>query len=274
MAIKKMNPTSAGVRGMTKLMRTEITKSEPEKSLLAPKKAKAGRNNHGKITVRHRQGGHKKHYRLVDFKRLKDGVPAKVAGIEYDPNRTAYIALLHYVDGAKAYILAPNGLSVGDTVMSGPEADIRTGNALPMRHIPVGTQIHNIEMHLGKGGQMVRAAGTSAQLAAKEGDHATIKLPSGELRQVHIDCRATIGQLSNTEQKNQHIGKAGRKRNMGWRPTVRGVVMNACDHPHGGGEGKSPVGGKPQTPWGAPAMGFRTRKPKPSDKFITKRRTK
>ncbi|MBC7541972.1 MAG: 50S ribosomal protein L2 [Candidatus Sericytochromatia bacterium] len=274
MAVKFLKPTSAGVRGMSRLTRDEITKTTPEKSLLAPLSAKAGRNNQGKITTRHRQGGHKKHYRIVDFKRFKDNIPAKVAGIEYDPNRTAYIALLHYVDGEKAYIIAPHGLTAGDTVMNGPEADIRAGNCLPLRNLPLGTQIHNIELHLGKGGQLVRSAGASAQLVAKDGNYAQIKLPSGELRRIHLDCRATIGQVSNIDQKNVQIGKAGRKRHMGWRPTVRGVTMNACDHPHGGGEGKSPIGGKPQTPWGKPAMGFKTRKPKASDKFITKRRTK
>jgi large subunit ribosomal protein L2 len=274
MAIKKLNPTSAGVRGMSKLTRDEITKSSPEKSLLVKKNVTAGRNNQGKVTMRHKQGGHKKQYRIVDFKRTKDNVPAKVAGIEYDPNRTAYIALLHYADGEKRYILAPNGMKAGDTVVSGPEADIRSGNALPLRNLPLGTQIHNVELHLGKGGQLVRSAGASAQLVAKDGDYAQVKLPSGELRRIHLDCRATIGQVSNLDQKNVQIGKAGRKRHMGWRPTVRGVVMNACDHPHGGGEGKSPIGGKPQTPWGKPAMGFKTRKPKASDKFITQRRKK
>lgn len=274
MAIKLLNPTSAGVRGMSKLTRDEITKSTPEKTLLVKKNVTAGRNNQGKVTTRHKQGGHKKKYRIIDFKRTKDNVPAKVAGIEYDPNRTAYIALLHYADGEKRYILAPNGLKAGDTVMSGPEADIRMGNAMPLRNLPLGTQVHNVELHLGKGGQLVRSAGASAQLVAKDGDYAQVKLPSGELRRIHLDCRATIGQVSNIDQKNVQIGKAGRKRHMGWRPTVRGVVMNACDHPHGGGEGKSPIGGKPQTPWGKPAMGFKTRKPKASDKFITQRRKK
>jgi large subunit ribosomal protein L2 len=250
----------------------EITRSKPERSLLEPKKSKAGRNNQGKITVRHRGGGVKRRYRIIDFKRNKLGVPAKVFSIEYDPNRSARIALLHYVDGEKRYILAPNGLKVGDKVMSGPEAEIRVGNALPLRNIPTGTVLHNIELHPGRGGQMVRSAGGSAQLMAKEGDYAQIRLPSGEQRLVHITCMATIGQVGNLDHENVRIGKAGRSRYLGRRPTVRGSVMNPVDHPHGGGEGRAPIGGQPQTPWGKPAMGHRTRHNKATDKFIVRRR--
>lgn len=272
MPIKKMNPTSAGVRGMSVSGFDEITTNKPEKSLLVKLSKKAGRNNQGKITTRHKGGGHKQAYRLIDFKRNKDGVPARVATIEYDPNRNARIALLFYADGEKRYILAPNGLTVGQTVVSGADADIRTGNTLPLRNIPLGTTVHNVEMTAGKGGQIVRSAGAGAQVVAKEGDYATLKMPSGEVRKIHLECRATIGQVGNLEAKNLKVGKAGRKRWLGIKPTVRGVVMNAVDHPHGGGEGKSPIGGKPQTPWGKPAMGYKTRRKKASDKFVVKAR--
>lgn len=273
MSMIKKNPTSAGVRGMSVSGFEEITTSTPEKSLLVKLSRKGGRNNQGKITTRHKGGGHKKAYRLIDFKRNKDGVPARVATIEYDPNRNARIALLFYADGEKRYILAPVGLTVGQTVVSGPDADIRTGNALPLRNIPLGSTVHNVEMTAGKGAQIVRSAGAGAQVVAKEGNYATLKLPSGEVRKIHLECRATIGQVGNIEFKNLKIGKAGRKRWLGVKPTVRGVVMNAVDHPHGGGEGKSPIGGKPQTPWGKPAMGYRTRRgKKASDQFIVKAR--
>jgi large subunit ribosomal protein L2 len=274
MAVKKFNPITPSRRQMTMPTFEEITSQEPEKSLLVALKVKAGRNNQGKITVRHRGGTVKRKYRIIDFKRTKDEVPAKVATIEYDPNRTAYIALVVYADGEKRYILAPAGLKVGDVVESGVNADIKPGNALPLKNIPVGTVIHNIELQRGKGGQLVRAAGNSAQLMAKEGDHATLRLPSGEMRYVRIECRATIGALSNATNDIVNIGKAGRKRHMGWRPTVRGSVMNPNDHPHGGGEGKSPVGRpSPVTPWGKPALGYKTRKTKKySDKFIIKDR--
>ncbi|MDW7674964.1 MAG: 50S ribosomal protein L2 [Bacillota bacterium] len=275
MAVKKFKPTSPGRRQMTVSSFEEITTDKPEKSLLAPLKRTGGRNNQGKLTVRHQGGGHKRQYRLIDFKRNKDGIPAKVATIEYDPNRTANIALLHYVDGEKKYILAPNGLKVGAMVESGPESDIKPGNALPLKNIPVGTIIHNIEMKPGKGGQLVRSAGTAAQLMAKEGDYAQIRMPSGEVRLIHADCRATIGQVGNLEHENITIGKAGRNRWLGKRPTVRGVVMNPSDHPHGGGEGRSPVGRNPVTPWGKPALGAKTRKKKnPSNKMIIRRRKK
>ena len=275
MAVKKFNPITPARRQMTMPTFEEITSQEPEKSLLVALKTKAGRNNQGKITVRHRGGTVKRKYRIIDFKRNKDGVPAKVATIEYDPNRTAYIALVVYADGEKRYILAPAGLKVGDVVESGVNADIKPGNALPLKNIPVGTVIHNIELQKGKGGQLVRAAGGSAQLMAKEGDYATLRLPSGEMRYVRIECRATIGALSNATNDIVNIGKAGRKRHMGWRPTVRGSVMNPNDHPHGGGEGKSPVGRpSPVTPWGKPALGYKTRKTKKySDKFIIKNRS-
>lgn len=273
MSMIKKNPTSAGVRGMSVAGFEEITSNKPEKSLLVKLKRTGGRNNQGKITTRHMGGGHKKAYRLIDFKRTKDGVPARVATIEYDPNRNARIALLFYADGEKRYILAPVGLTVGQTVVSGPDADIRTGNALPLRNIPLGTTVHNVEMKAGKGAQIVRSAGAGAQVVAKEGNYATLKLPSGEVRKIHLECRATIGQVGNIEFKNQKIGKAGRKRWLGIKPTVRGVVMNAVDHPHGGGEGKSPIGGKPQTPWGKPAMGYKTRRgKKASDQFVVKAR--
>lgn len=276
MAIKSFKPYSAGRRFMTVSAFTEITASKPEKSLLAKVSQTGGRNNTGKMTVRHQGGGHKRQYRIIDFKRTKDNIPAKVASIEYDPNRSARIALLNYADGEKRYILAPNGLKVGDTVYSGPESDIKPGNCLPLLNIPLGTQVHNIEMKIGKGGQIVRGAGTSAQLMAKEGSHALLRLPSGELRQVHINCRATVGVVGNIDHENITIGKAGRHRWMGVRPGNRGVVMNPCDHPHGGGEGKSPVGRKhPVTPWGKPAHGVKTRnKKKASSKLIVKRRTK
>lgn len=272
MGIKKMKPTSPGVRGMSRLTFEEITTNQPEKSLLAPIKKKGGRNNTGRITARHRGGGHKRHYRLIDFKRNKDNIPAKVATIEYDPNRTANIALLHYADGEKRYILAPVGLKVGDEIISGAGSDIKIGNAMELKDMPLGTTVHNIELQPGKGGQLARAAGTSAQLVAREGGYAQVRLPSGEVRMVSYHCRATIGQIGNVEAKNVSLGKAGRKRHMGRKPHVRGVVMNPCDHPHGGGEGKAPVGGKPQTPWGKPAMGYRTRKAKQSDKYITIKR--
>jgi len=250
----------------------EITKTKPEKSLVVKLKKHAGRNNQGRITTRHRGGGAKRAYRLIDFKRNKLGVPAKVAAIEYDPNRSARIALLHYLDGEKRYIIAPVGLKVGDRVTAGPEADIRPGNALPLKNIPTGTTIHNIELTRGRGGQMVRGAGAGAQLMAKEGDYALIRLPSGEQRRVHILCMATIGQVGNVDHENQSIGKAGRARHMGRRPTVRGSVMNPRDHPHGGGEGRAPIGGQPQTPWGKPALGYKTRRNKRTDQFIVRRR--
>ena len=274
MAIKTYNPTSPARRFYTTASFDEVTKFEPEKSLLVEKKKSAGRNNNGRITVRHRGGGNRVKYRIIDFKRNKDGVPAKVAGIEYDPNRSAYIALLHYVDGEKRYILAPKGLNVGDTVMSGVEnVEIKVGNNMPLSQMPVGAVIHNIELQAGKGGQMVRSAGMEARLMAKEGRYATIKLPSGEMRMVLATCRATIGQVGNLDHELVSLGKAGRTRHMGIRPTVRGSVMNPNDHPHGGGEGKSPVGRKsPLTPWGKPAMGKKTRNnKKQSSKLIIKR---
>ena len=274
MAIKKYNPTTPGRRGMSVSAFEEITCTTPEKSLLAPLKKTGGRNVHGHITVRHIGGGAKRKYRIIDFKRNKDGVPAKVATIEYDPNRTANIALLHYADGEKRYILAPYGLKVGDTILSGETADIKPGNALEIKNIPVGTLIHNIELKPGKGGQIVRSAGNAAQLMAKEGAYAQVRLPSGEVRMIPMNAKATIGQVGNIDSENVNIGKAGRKRHMGVRPTVRGSVMNPCDHPHGGGEGRSPIGRPgPVTPWGKPALGYKTRKKKnPSDKLIVKRR--
>ena len=272
MPIRVYKPTSPGRRAMSVSTFDEITRSRPERSLVAKKNSRAGRNNEGHITARHRGGGVKRRYRIIDFKRNKYGVPAKVFSVEYDPNRSARIALLHYVDGEKRYILAPNGLNVGDRVMSGPEADIRVGNALPLRNIPTGTVIHNIELHKGRGGQIVRSAGTAAQLMAKEGDYAVVRLPSGEQRSIHLDCIATIGQVGNLDHENIRIGKAGRSRHLGRRPHVRGSVMNPVDHPHGGGEGRAPIGGQPQTPWGKPAMGFRTRHNKRTDKFILRRR--
>ncbi len=275
MGIRKINPTSPGQRGMTKSDYQDITTSTPEKSLLKPLRKKAGRNNTGRITCRHKGGGVKQHYRVIDFKREKFGVPATVKTIEYDPNRNVRISLVFYADGEKRYILTPDGLSVGDVIVSGPEAPIQNGNALPLELIPLGTILHNIELEPGRGAKMVRSAGNSAQLMAKEGNYVTIKLPSGEMRMVRKECMATIGALGNSEFKNIHIGKAGRKRYMGIKPTVRGVTMNPCDHPHGGGEGKTGPGGNPKTPWGKPALGFKTRKStKASNKLIVKRRTK
>lgn len=276
MGIKKFRPTSPALRQMTVSTFEEITKKEPEKSLTITLTKKAGRNAHGRITVRHRGGGAKRKYRIIDFKRDKDGVPGKVASIEYDPNRTANIALINYVDGEKRYILAPNKLKVGDVIESGVNADIKIGNALPLANIPVGTTIHNIELKPGKGAQLVRSAGNSATLAAKEGKYAQINLPSGEARLVSINCRATVGEVGNAEHQNITIGKAGRKRHMGIRPTVRGSVMNPNDHPHGGGEGRAPIGRpSPVTPWGKPALGYKTRKKnKKSNKFIVRGRKK
>ena len=274
MAIKKYNPTTPGLRGMTVSTFEEITCDTPEKSLTVTLKKHAGRNVRGKITVRHRGGGYRPKYRIIDFKRDKDGVPGTVATIEYDPNRTANIALINYADGEKRYIIAPNKLNVGDVIESGAEADIKVGNALPLANIPVGTIIHNVELKPGKGGQMVRSAGNGAQLMAKEGAFAQVRLPSGEVRKVHIGCRATVGEVGNLDHQNIQIGKAGRKRHMGIRPTVRGSVMNPNDHPHGGGEGKAGIGRvSPVTPWGKPALGYKTRKKKQaSDKYIVKRR--
>ncbi|UCC16339.1 MAG: 50S ribosomal protein L2 [Dehalococcoidales bacterium] len=273
MAIKVYRPTSAGRRGMTGATFDEITKTKPEKSLVLPLKKRAGRNSQGRITVRHRGGGAKRRLRVIDFKRDKIGVPGKVAAIEYDPNRSARIALIHYADGDKRYILAPMGLKIGDTVKAGEDAEIRPGNSLPMRRIPSGTSIHNVEMQPGKGGQMVRSAGMSAQIVALEGEYALLRLPSGESRRVRSNCMATIGQVGNVDHQGIKLGKAGRKRWLGWRPTVRGSAMTPRDHPHGGGEGRSPIGMPgPKTPWGKPALGYKTRKPKASDRLIVKRR--
>ena len=274
MALISRKPTSPGRRFQTATDFSEITRSEPEKSLVRTLKKTGGRNCYGRITSRYKGGGHKRRYRLIDFKRNKLEVPAKVATIEYDPNRTTRIALLHYADGEKRYILAPNDLRVGDTVVSSPNADIKPGNTLPLSNIPNGTLVHNVEMKPGKGGQLARAAGSAAQLMAKEGRQAHLKLPSGEVRMVPVDCRATIGQLSNVEQENVNLGKAGRKRWEGKRPHVRGVVMNPVDHPMGGGEGKSSGGRHPCTPWGVPTKGYKTRKPKASDRYIVKHRSK
>ena len=275
MAVKSFKPYSAGRRTMTVASFDEITTDKPEKSLVERIKKNGGRNQQGKLTVRHQGGGHKRLYRIIDFKRTKDGIPAKVATIEYDPNRSARIALLNYVDGEKRYIIAPNGLKVGDMVESGPNADIKPGNALPLRNIPVGTEVHNVELKIGKGAQLVRSAGASAQLMAKDGDYATLRMPSGEMRKVHINCRATVGIVGNLEHENVTIGKAGRNRWLGIRPENRGVAMNPNDHPHGGGEGRSPVGRKnPVTKWGKCAMGAKTRRKKASDKLIVKGRTK
>jgi len=274
MGIKTYRPYTETRRFQTGLTFEEITSTSPYKPLLEPKSRISGRNNRGQLTIWHRGGGHKRHYRRVDFKRDKMGVPARVATIEYDPNRSAFIALLHYADGEKRYILAPSGLKVGDRVVSGPEADIVTGNALPLKSIPAGTLIHNIEMRPGKGGQMARSAGSAAQLLAKEGEYAQIRLPSGEVRKVLMDCVATIGQVGNLEHENISIGKAGRKRWMGIRPTVRGVAMNPVDHPLGGGEGKTSGGRHPVTPWGQPTRGYKTRNNKLTDRFIVKRREK
>lgn len=274
MGIKSYNPYTPSRRNMTGSDFAEITKKTPEKSLLAKKSKNAGRNNQGKITVRHQGGGNRQKYRIIDFKRQKDGVPGKVVGIEYDPNRTVNIALISYADGEKAYILAPQGLKDGQTIMNGPDAEVTVGNCLPLSKVPVGTMVHNIELLPGKGGQMVRTAGSAAQLMAKEGKYATLRLPSGEMRMVPLECRASIGVLGNGEHSLVKIGKAGRKRHMGIRPTVRGSVMNPNDHPHGGGEGKAPVGRPgPSTPWGKPAMGLKTRKhKKQSNKLIVRRR--
>lgn len=276
MAIKSYKPTSPALRQMTVLKSDEITKHEPEKSLLVSLKKNAGRNSQGKITVRHRGGGAKRKYRVIDFKRDKEQIPARVAGIEYDPNRSANIALLHYADGEKRYILAPKGLKVGDALYSGLGSDIKIGNCLKMKDMPVGTIVHNIELKAGKGGQIVRAAGASAQLMAKEGKYVLLRLPSGEMRKVHAECKATIGQVGNLEHEIVTIGKAGRKRHMGIRPTVRGSVMNPNDHPHGGGEGRAPIGRSgPVTPWGKPALGYKTRKKnKASNSMIVSRRKK
>lgn len=273
MPVKVYKPTSPGRRGMSVATFEEITRTTPEKSLLAPKKENSGRNNQGRITVRHRGGGHKQRYRLIDFKRDKHSIPATVREIEYDPNRTARIALLVYADGEKRYILAPVGLQVGDTVMSGPEAEIRVGNALPIYRIPLGTQLHNIELQPGKGGQLVRSAGVSAQLLAKEGDYSQVRLPSGEVRLISQNCLATIGQVGNVDHSNLVLGKAGRKRWLGIRPSVRGSAMDPNSHPHGGGEGAAPIGmSGPKTPWGKPALGAKTRKNKRTEKYIVRSR--
>ncbi len=274
MAIKNYKPTTPGRRGMSVVDYTQLSKVAPEKSLLAPKNKKAGRNSYGRITIRHRGGGNRQKYRIIDFKRNKLDVAGTVMTLEYDPNRSAHIALVQYEDGEKRYIIAPAGLKVGDTVTSGASADIKPGNALPLSNIPTGTFIHNVELYPGKGAQLARSAGVMAQLMGKENNLAMIRLPSGEMRNVPLNCMATIGQVGNADHANVQIGKAGRKRHMGWRPTVRGSVMNPCDHPHGGGEGKSPIGRSgPVTPWGKPALGYKTRKTKNrSDKFIVKRR--
>jgi len=274
-ALKVYRPTSPGRRGMSGSTFEEITKGEPEKSLLVPLKKKAGRNSQGRITVRHRGGGAKRRLRIIDFKRDKIGVPGRVAAIEYDPNRSARIALIHYADGEKRYILAPIGLGVEDTIKSGGDAEVKPGNALPLKLIPGGTLIHNIGLRRESGGQLVRSAGTAAQLMAKEGEYALVRLPSGEVRRIRSDCLATIGQVGNVDHQSIKLGKAGRKRWLGWRPTVRGSAMSPRDHPHGGGEGRSPIGRTgPRTPWGKPALGYRTRKAKASDKMIIRRREK
>ncbi len=272
MGIKTNKPTSPGRRFKTSSTFEEITRKEPERSLLWPIKKSGGRNSFGRMTVRHRGGGHKRRYRLIDFKRDKEGVPARVASIEYDPNRSANIALLHYADGEKRYILAPQKVQVGDRVFAGPDAEIKIGNTVPLRNIPLGTNIHNVELNVGHGGQLARSAGSYARLMAKEGNYAQIKLPSGEVRMVPLDCKATIGQIGNLEHENISIGKAGRNRWLGKRPKVRGVAMNPVDHPHGGGEGKSSGGRHPVTPWGVPTKGYKTRRTKTSDKLILKRR--
>ena len=274
MPTKIYKPTTPGRRNMSVMDYSGLSKVEPEKSLLAPLSKKSGRNSYGRITVRHRGGGNRRKYRIIDFKRNKADMPATVLTLEYDPNRSAFIALVQYEDGEKRYIVAPQDLKVGDTVVAGAEADIKPGNALPLANIPTGTFIHNVELYPGKGAQLARAAGVMAQLVGKENNMAMVRLPSGEMRNIALNCMATIGQVGNIEHENVKIGKAGRKRHMGWRPTVRGSVMNPCDHPHGGGEGKSPIGRPgPVTPWGKPALGYKTRKThKASDKFIVKRR--
>jgi large subunit ribosomal protein L2 len=274
MAIRNFRPTSPGRRHMSVGTFTEVTTSEPERSLLTPLKKTAGRNSQGRVTARHRGGGHRRHYRIIDWKRTKDGIPAKVASIEYDPNRTAFIALLHYADGEKRYILAPEGLKVGTEVHSGEEADIKPANNLPLRKIPIGTMVHNIELYPGRGAQMVRAAGSAAQLMAKDSGKALLRLPSGEVRQVSHDCRASIGQVGNLNHENISLGKAGRSRWKGIRPRIRGVATNPCDHPHGGGEARSTPGRPSTTPWGKPALGLKTRKKKASDALIVRRRKK
>lgn len=274
MGIRRYKPTSAGRRNMSVSTFEEITKDRPEPRLVEPLRKQAGRNNQGRITTRHRGGGHKRKYRVIDFKRNKTGVPARVAAIEYDPNRSARIALLNYADGEKRYILAPVGLSVGDTVMSGPDAEIRPGNALPLWAVPLGSDVHNVELQIGRGGVLVRSAGASAQLMAREGNYATLRMPSGETRQVHINCMATIGTVGNVDHQNVRIGKAGRTRWKGRRPVVRGTVMNPRDHPHGGGEGRAPRGMPPKTKWGKPALGKKTRHNPRTDRFIVRRRKK
>ncbi|MBX5444399.1 50S ribosomal protein L2 [Sphaerobacter sp.] len=274
MGIRRYKPTSPGRRNMTVSTFEEITKREPEKSLLEPLKKHAGRNNQGRVTARGRGGGNKRFYRRIDFKRNKFGIPAKVAAIEYDPNRSARIALLHYVDGEKRYILAPLGLKVGDIVQSGSGSPIRVGNALPLSDIPTGTPIHNIELYPGRGGQLVRSAGVAAQIMAKQDGYAQVRMPSGEVRMIRLNCMATLGQVGNVDHENVRIGKAGRSRHLGRRPITRGAAMNAADHPHGGGEGKAPIGGQPRTPWGKPTLGYRTRRNKKTDKFIVRRRGK
>lgn len=274
MAVKTYKPTTPGQRGMTGYTFEEITKTTPERSLLVPLRKRGGRNAYGRVTVRHRGGGNKRFIRIVDFKRDKRGIPARVAAIEYDPNRTARLALLHYADGEKRYIIAPLELKVGDTVLAGPQAEIRPGNSLPIANIPVGTLVHNIELKVGKGGQLVRAAGSAAQLLAKEGNYAQIRLPSGEVRLVLQQCYATIGQVGNVDHSNVKLGKAGRKRHLGIRPTVRGTAMSPRDHPHGGGEGRQPIGMPgPKSPWGKPTRGYKTRRNKQTDKYILRRRS-
>ena len=275
MPLRALKPITPGQRGAVLPTSDDLTTRKPKKSLLRPLKKRAGRNNRGKITVRHRGGGHKRRYRIIDFKRDKTGIPGEVTSIEYDPNRSARIALIKYPDGDWRYILAPNGLGVGDKIEAGETAEIRTGNALPLKTIPSGTLVHNVELKVGKGGQIVRSAGGSAQVLATEGKYTLLRLPSGEMRNVLSECMATVGQLSNLDHKNVKLGKAGRKRNMGWRPEVRGVVMNPRDHPHGGGEGRSPIGmPSPKTPWGKPTLGYRTRRNKSTDRFIVRRRNR
>jgi large subunit ribosomal protein L2 len=275
MAVKKYRPTSPGRRGMTGATFEEITRTEPERNLLRPLRRRPGRNVQGRITVRHRGGGHKRQYRLIDFARDKVGIPARVGSIEYDPNRSARIALLVYADGEKRYIIAPLGLQVNDTVVSGKDAEVQVGNALPLERIPTGTLVHNVELYAGRGGQMVRSAGTSAQVLAKEGNHVTLRLPSGEVRLVRKECMATVGQVGNVEHGNIKLGKAGRKRHLGWRPAVRGSAMSPRDHPHGGGEGRTPIGmSSPKSPWGKKTLGKKTRRNKATDKYIVRRRGK